>query len=306
MSATAGIEEYSNDRHKIITAIDLATRFPEVLDISIGRYSADIDTFRDLANKSKSSGDLLSNIRSSAYNAKQRMTLLKIFRRCVCPIIDTEMAKKLRVDTKTLVSNYGDSFKDIETVRYQFNNFSGAEKAALAALIGEYDTRGQSGYVLTELFFNWFNHHHGGHFEIRGPRGAGRDIELRTLYEDYSGDYPCDFVITDKNSNICAIGFARYDATRGGAQSDDRTSGNSDKVAKAMAFSREYGHRFRILFLSDGPGLAHRDTWEEACRLDNAWDGAVRVSTLKTAQSRITYDWLLGRDTPVEGPPIRL
>lgn len=299
------LSDYSQDPHQIITPIDLATRFPEVLNISIGRYHSDIDLFRQLANASNSSDELLERIRGGRYNAKQRMTLLKIFRRCVCPIVDTEMAKKLKVATSTLVLNYGQYFKDINVVKAQFNSFSTAEESALAALVGEYDTRGQSGYILTGWFFDWFSQYYSGQFNISGPRGAGRDIELRTLYDTYEGDFPCDFVITDNSNNVCAIGFARYDATRGGAQSDDRTGGNADKVSKASAFCNQFGHRFRIIFLSDGPGLAHKDTWIEACRLDNSWDGAVRVTTLKTAPSRITPDWLLGRDTPVEAPPLR-
>lgn len=300
------LSNYSNDPHQIITPIDLATRFPEVLDISIGRYHSDIDLFGELANLSVSSNELLQRIRESGFNAKQRMTLLKIFRRCVCPIVDTEMAKKLKVATATLVLNYGEYFKDIAVVKSQFNTFSASQKAALAALVGEYDTRGQSGYILTGWFFDWFNQYYSGQFNISGPRGAGRDIELRTLYDSYEGDFPCDFVITDNMNNVCAIGFARYDATRGGAQSDDRTGGNADKVSKASAFCTKYGHCFRIIFLSDGPGLAHRDTWLEACRLDNSWDGAVRVTTLKTAPSRITADWLLGHNTPSVVPPIQL
>ncbi|HGY1814004.1 TPA: hypothetical protein ACNVO3_004714, partial [Citrobacter braakii] len=94
---TFNLSQYSNDRHRVITPIDLATRFPEVLDISISRYNTEIDLFRQLANNSSSSHELLKYIRESGFNAKQRMTLLKIFRRCVCPIVDTEMAKKLKV-----------------------------------------------------------------------------------------------------------------------------------------------------------------------------------------------------------------
>ncbi|MBF8755486.1 hypothetical protein [Pseudomonas guariconensis] len=280
--------------HSIITAIDLAARFPEVLGNSQSRYQSDISLFKQLANEASSTSDLLARIRTSEFNATQRMTLLKIFRRCVSPIIDTEMAKKIRVPTSTLVDNYGDTFKPIETIRDQFNAFTPLEEAALAALVGEYDTRGQLGYKLTDRFFSWFeNTFHGG-FTIEGPRGAGRDIELSSIFQNFDGDYPCDFVIKDTSGHVCAVGFARYDSTRGGAQSDDRTGGNSDKVAKAIAFCQEFGHQFRLIFLADGPGLAHRDTWYEACKLDGAWNGAVRVTTLKTAPERVTSEWLLG------------
>lgn len=281
--------------HSIITAIDLSARFPEVLENSQTRYDGEIARFGQLANEARSTAELLARIRSNEFNATQRMTLLKIFRRCVSPIIDTEMAKKLKVPTATLVDNYGETFKPIETIRQQFNGFSNSERAALAALVGEYDTRGQLGYKLTDRFFEWFERAFHGRFTITGPRGAGRDVELRTIFENFDGDYPCDFVIRTVDGRTCAIGFARYDSTRGGAQSDDRTGGNSDKVSKAIAFCEEFGEEFRIVFLADGPGLAHRDTWLEACRLDGAWNGAVRVTTLKTAPERITDDWLLGR-----------
>lgn len=287
--------EHVESPHSIITAIDLAARFPEVLANSQTRYQSDISLFRQLANEAPSTSELLNRIRTPEFNATQRMTLLKIFRRCVSPIIDTEMAKKIRVSTSILVDNYGDTFKPIETIRHQFNAFTALEEAALAALVGEYDTRGQLGYKLTDRFFEWFENTFQARFTIEGPRGAGRDIELRKVFENYEGDYPCDFVIKTSQGHVCAVGFARYDSTRGGAQSDDRTGGNSDKVAKAIAFCKEHGHQFRLIFLADGPGLAHGDTWKEACKLDGSWDGAVRVTTLKTAPNRITPDWLLGR-----------
>ncbi len=48
----------------------------------------------------------------------------------------------------------------------------------------------------------------------------------------------------------------------------------------------------RVVFVADGPGLAHGDTWGEAVRLDGLWDGNVRVATLKLADERITQEWL--------------
>lgn len=48
----------------------------------------------------------------------------------------------------------------------------------------------------------------------------------------------------------------------------------------------------RILFVADGPGLTHGDTWSEAVKLDGSWDDNVRVTTLKLADQRVTLDWL--------------
>jgi hypothetical protein len=287
------------DPNTIITPIDNAVRFPESLTELKSKYERDIAAFKDLTSKCASSADLLSRIRSNEFKGDRRMALLKIFRRCVSPVLDTETSKKVKsISTESLIENYGYTFKPIEKLKEQFAQMSPDQAAALAALIGEYDTRGQLGYLLTDQFFNWFEQKFEDKFSIEGPRGAGRDVELSSVFANFQGNYPCDFVIREiKSGKVLAIGFARYDSTRGGAQSDDRTGGNSDKVSKAkeyLAKSEEAGTSFRILFLADGPGLAHKDTWAEARVLDGGWDGNVRVVTLKTAEHRITDEWLLG------------
>lgn len=284
------------DPSTIITPIDASVRFPEILAVCNTKYASDIANFKSLIATSTSSADLLKEIRSSRFTADQRMSLLKMFRRAVSPVLDTEMAKKVRtVSTDSLIAALGHTFKPIELLNAQFAALTSDQEAALAALIGEYDTRGQLGYLLTGEFFNWFEMKYKGVYTLEGPRGAGPDVELSSIFPDFSGSYPCDFVIRSaKDKSVLAIGFARYDSTRGGAQSDDRTGGNSDKVAKAKEFCVRTGVKLRIIFLSDGPGLAHKDTWLESCNLDGAWGGNVRVSTLKTAEQRITAEWLDG------------
>lgn len=278
----------------IVTAIDSAVRFPEILQLRLDKYRDDVEAFCRLVAEASSSAALLDSIRSTAYPAARRMAFLKMFRRAVAPVIDTEMAKKMSVPTKSLVENYGATFKPIAKLREQFAGLSTDNKAALAALIGEYDDRGQVGYALTGLFFDWFEERFKGVMTIEGPRGAGRDIELATVLPGFVGDYPCDFVIRRVGTReVLAIGFARYDATRGGAQSDDRTGGNSYKVTTAREYCKRSGDALRILFLADGPGLAHRDTWHAATLLDGDWDGNVRVTTMKIAEQRVTADWLL-------------
>lgn len=257
-----------------------------------------IELFREIVMTSRSSYDVLLKIRNpGGFSADVRMSLLKIFRRCVCTVLDTEATKKItKISTSDLYNAFGDLFKDIATLQAQFADITNEQISSLASLLGEYDDRGQQGYVLTDLFFEWFEEKFGPYFSITGPRGAGRDIELNTIYPQFIGSCPCDFIIKDLLSNqVRAIGFARYDSTRGGSQSDDRTGGNNDKVNKAMQFSRQSGENFKIIFLSDGPGLTHNDTWYETCYLDGQWEGNVRVTTLKTADIRITHDWLLNQ-----------
>ena len=282
------------DVSKIITPIDSTIRFPEVLDILMEKYDDAIDVFCELVENSTTSAEVLEKIRSSERNASERMALLKMYRRCVSPVLDTETTKKIKKNsTDTLVETYGKTFKPISKLKSQFSTLPTEYRYALAALIGEYDTRGQLGYQLTGVFFDWFEEYFQGQYTIEGPRGAGKDIELSELYPDFKGSFPCDFVIrryTDKE--VLAVGFARYDSTRGGAQSDDRTGGNANKVEKAKAFDAVNPTNLKILFLSDGPGLMHGDTWEEACELDGRWDGRVRVVTLKLGETRITPEWL--------------
>ena len=283
----------------IITPIDAAVRFPEVLESSFKKYKEDIELFCDLIATSGSSAELLDRIRSSKVPAPTRMSLLKMFRRCVAPVLDTEMSKKItKVSTAELVDSYGATFKPIEKLRTQFENLRGGDFETLAALIGEYDTRGQSGYALTEQFFDWFEDEFAKEFTIEGPRRAGRDVELSSIFHDFVGGYPCDFVVRS-GDEVLAVGFARYDATRGGAQSDDRTGGNWAKVEKARQFCEKTGRAFRIIFLADGPGLGHNDTWQEACDIDGEWEGNVRVATLKLAPTRITREWLRGQEETV-------
>lgn len=284
------------NKESIITAIDASIRFPEILQAQKEIYKEDIQLFKELVNTSSSGAELLDKIRNKEFTSDQRMSLLKIFRRCVSPVLDTEMAKKItKVQTAQLVASLGHTFKDINILKQQMATISAEQDAALAVLIGEYDTRGQLGYQLTDRFFTWFEQELSNQFTIEGPRGAGRDVELSTIFKDFEGNYPCDFVIKEKsNSRVCAVGFARYDSTRGGAQSDDRTGGNANKVTKAMAYCFTSKNNFRMIFLSDGPGLLHKDTWEESCILEALWDGNIRVTTLKTAQERITPSWLLG------------
>lgn len=181
----AGIE----NPNSIITPILSAVRFPEVLADCHAKYADDIALFQKLIAGSESSAHLLDQIRSSSIPGPTRMSLLKMFRRCVSPVLDTEMTKKIsKVSTADLVGAYGATFKPIEKLKEQFAHLPSEHLATLAALIGEYDTRGQSGYELTELFFDWFDEAFKGVLTIEGPRRAGRDVELSIRARGSSDD----------------------------------------------------------------------------------------------------------------------
>jgi hypothetical protein len=284
------------DPHSVITAIDSGLRFPEVVPVMREKYEGAIRQFASLVEASTSSGDLLERIRTPQIPAARRMALLKIFRRCVSGVCDTEATKKINaVSTRSLVDNYGSTFKPISKVKEQFTDLTDVFISVLAVSVGEYDNRGQQGYVLTGQFFDWFEERFKDHLTIEGPRGAGPDVELSSVVVGFQGSCPCDFVIRERLARgVIAVGFARYDSTRGGAQSDDRTGGNSGKVYMIRDHCRPLEMALRVLFLADGPGLAHNDTWREAVNLDGMWDGNVRVTTLKLADERVTLGWLRG------------
>lgn len=285
-----------SDPHSVITAIESGLRFPEVVLVMRQKYEEAIHQFASLVADSTSSGDLLERIRTPLIPADRRMALLKIFRRCVSGVCDTEATKKIStISTLSLVDNYGSTFKPISKAKEQFADLNDVFVAVLAVSIGEYDNRGQQGYVLEGQFCDWFKEKFQGRLTIAGPCGPGPDVELSTVVPGFQGSCPCDFVIHKcSDRSVAAVGFARYDSTRGGAQSDDRTGGNSAKVDMIREFHRRHHGSIRVFFLADGPGLAHKDTWSEAVKLDGTWNGDVRVVTLKLVDARITLEWLCG------------
>ncbi len=204
--------------HSVITAIDSGLRFPEVLDVMRERYEGAIRKFAALVSASADSGDLLGRIRTKEIPSNERMALLKIFRRCVSGVCDTEATKKITtIPTSSFVDNYGATFKPINKLREQFVDLNEPFLCSLSVAIGEYDNRGQQGYVLTGQFFDWFNERFKGRMSIEGPRGAGRDVELSTIVPGFEGACPCDFVVRDaKTLAVLTVGFARYDSTRVG------------------------------------------------------------------------------------------
>src|SRR5262249_51603798 len=71
--------------------------------------------------------------------------------RCVVgpQVCDTEAAKKITtITTRSLVDNYGSTFKPITKVKEQFADLDDVFVSVLAVSIGEYDNRGQQGYCV--------------------------------------------------------------------------------------------------------------------------------------------------------------
>ena len=70
---------------------------------------------------------------------------------------------------------------------------------------------------------------------IVGPERAGKDVFLGDVFTNYpKPDRPVDFVISE-NETVLAVGLARYDSDRGGAQEDDRTGQYRDCAQEVIA-----------------------------------------------------------------------
>lgn len=129
--------------------------------------------------------------------------------------------------------------------------------------------------------------------DIIGPERAGKDIILGELFENYpKPDRPVDFVLL-KNKKPVAVGLARYDSDRGGAQEDDRTGQYRDCATEVLNYSKHQGLNLKVIFLNDGPGLLLGSMWRDYSDIEDVWDGKVKVVTLRMFPKRITTQSLL-------------
>ena len=166
---------------------------------------------------------------------------------------------------------------------------------ALCAVLWEYKDRGKKGYDLTDKFFDMVQ----GRFPdlcIWGPRGAGADVQAKSIWSDYpNNSRPLDFVISsDDKKTIYAVGLARYDGDRGGAQEDDRTGGYKNCADEVLEYVHSHGLNTKVIFLNDGPGLLLGSMWEDYSRIEERHPNEVKVITLRMIEERLTESWLKG------------
>lgn len=89
-----------------------------------------------------------------------------------------------------------------------------------------------------------------------------------------------------------AIGFARYDSDRGGAQEDDRIKGNRDNATEILMYNKLYNTNIKTIFLNDGPGLLLGSMWEDYSQLEEYSPHNIMVVTLKMLNNRLNKIWL--------------
>lgn len=219
-----------------------------------------------------------------------RIQLYRVFRKYVSPQTPVEMLKKKSM-IQMVCERYGRNFRTIDRVQAAFSSRPLPDEA-LCAVLWEYKDRGRKGYDLTERFFMMFEAAF-PELDIEGPVRAGADIRLQNVFADYPNPArPVDFVVRDKSGSVLAVGFARYDGDRGGAQEDDRIGGYTDCVKEILQYTEKRGMSTKVIFVNDGPGLLLGSMWRDYSNLEDINPGRVMVLTLRMFKERLTAGWL--------------
>lgn len=283
------LSDYSAQKAKQITFIE-GDFYPDALETAIELYQPVLEKFGQLLKESKDSCDLFRRIFSES-KGKQRIQLLRVFRKYVSPDTSVEMTKK-KSSIEDICTEFGNRFRPLAQVKSNFDARPMPDEA-LIALLNEYRTRGQKGYGLTANFFEWFeNTFDDQGFEIAGPTGAGRDINLAEVLPEYPRkERPVDFTITE-NGKLLVVGLAHYDSDRGGGQEDDRTGGYNSVISEVLGYADKKRMHLKILLVNDGPGLLLGSMWRDYCLIEETWPDRVMVCTLKMLKERVTPEWL--------------
>lgn len=281
-------ESYREDATNWITLVT-GEYYPDILPDACELYKPVLITFGQMLKKSESSTALFMNI-CELREAWMRVQLARVFRKYVSPTLPVEMLK-VKTKAEANCKRFSREFRPIQEVQKAFASRSIPDEA-LCAVLWEYKDRGQKGYNLTEKFFGLIKKQF-PEYEIRGPERAGKDVLLGAIWEKYpKPDRPVDFIL-QKQGKILAVGLARYDSDRGGAQEDDRTGGYRDCAQEILKFAKRRGlDKLKIIFLNDGPGLLLGSMWSDYARLEKTGKGLIKVVTLRMVSERITREWL--------------
>ena len=281
--------DYKINGHKWIT---LATGeyYPDILKHACELYKPVLVMFGQMLKSSESSIALFMQL-SDVHESWMRVELARVFRKYVSPETPVEMLKK-KTQAKKICEQFGKGFRPIQEVQAAYETRPIPDEA-LCAVLWEYKDRGKKGYDLTDKFFSVFRSNFPV-LPIEGPERAGKDIPMGNVFKDYPNPRrPVDFAIYEKGKKVVlAIGLARYDSDRGGAQEDDRTGGYSNCANEILSFAKEHGYKTKVIFVNDGPGLLLGSMWDDYARIENSWPGKIMVVTLRMIPERITIGWL--------------
>jgi len=273
--------------------ITLATGeyYPDILKDACELYKPVLVLFGQLLKSSESSTRLFLQIAAQS-DGWMRVQLARVFRKYVSPETPVEMLKQ-KAKAATICDQFGKGFRPVQKVQEAFLSRPVPDEA-LCAVLWEYKDRGKKGYDLTERFFALFRSTFPD-LPIKGPERAGKDIQLGQIFAGYpKPERPVDFAVFDSaEKEVLAIGLARYDSDRGGAQEDDRTGGYQNCADEILGYARKRHLRTKVIFINDGPGLLLGSMWADYARLERSRPGKILVATLRMVPERITSEWLL-------------
>jgi len=279
--------DYKGEGHRWIT---LATgeHYPDILKDACELYKPVLVMFGRMLKASESSARLFTTI-AEVPEGWMRVQLARVFRKYVSPETPVEMLKR-KSKAQEITAQFGNGFRPIHEVQAAFDSRPMPDEA-LCAVLWEYKDRGKKGYDLTDRFFVLFRKHFPT-LRIIGPERAGKDILLGTVLRNYPyPNRPVDFVILD-HDRVIAVGLARYDSDRGGAQEDDRTGGYRNCADEILNYAKANRTNLKIVFINDGPGLLLGSMWSDYAALERSWPGKIMVCTLRMVPVRITLEWL--------------
>lgn len=288
MAKMKSFGDYKQDAASWITLAS-GEYYPDILPEARELYKPVLIMFGQLLKTSESSEALFRQI-CDISEGWMRVQLARVFRKYVSPETPVEMLKK-KTSVELICRNFGKKFRRIQEVQRKFASRPIPDEA-LCAVLWEYKDRGKKGYDLTERLFGILR----SQFPtliLKGPERAGKDILMGAVFDGYPNPKrPVDFALYEKNNTIpLAIGLARYDSDRGGAQEDDRTGGYFNCANEILSFTRRRGYPTKVVFVNDGPGLLLGSMWDDYQRLEKSGKGKVIVVTLRMVADRITLEW---------------
>ncbi len=269
--------------------------YPDYLEDASRLYTPILEAFGQLIRSSSSSAMLFTQI-NDIKDGATRTQLWRIFRKYVSPETPVEMLKR-KMKASEILAQFGAGFRPIQEVQKAFASRPIPDET-LSALLWEYKDRGDKGYSLTEQFFALF-HSQFPDLPMAGPQRAGADIPLGKVFREYPNPKrPIDFVIYNSTGftneeAVLAVGLARYDSDRGGAQEDDRIGGYKHCADEVLTFAKANNLNTKVIFLNDGPGLLLGTMWNDYAWLEQSWPGKIMVLTLRMVPERLTREWLL-------------
>jgi hypothetical protein len=284
----ASFAEYKSDARNWITLVT-GEYYPDILVHACELYEPVLRHFGSLLKQSESSTRLLMSI-SEIPTPWMRIQVARVFRKYVSPETPVEMLKQ-KGKAKQITEEFGDTFRPIHEVQQAFDGRPLPDEA-ICAVLWEYKDRGKKGYDLTTRFFELFRTLFPT-LTLEGPERAGRDIRLSSVFLDYPNpNRPVDFVVKE-GEEVLAIGLARYDGDRGGAQEDDRTGGYKNCADEILSYCDSTGRRkVKVLFMNDGPGLLLGSMWNDYSSIEQRSAPRIMVFTLRMLPERMTLEWL--------------